>query len=119
MRLCWLSNMPSCGAASRMLFMTMFINSASNCLAAAFRASGEFCRAARCSSPVPLTSSASWPDRLAWLIMSDDLQFGAQRADRLHRLLNRLQVLRRRAERVERLDHLGQRSAGLEQLHLH
>ncbi len=45
MRVCSLSNMPSFGVASRMLFISMFMNTASNCCAVAFNASGEFCAA--------------------------------------------------------------------------
>ena len=39
---------------------------------------------------------------------SDHLDLGIQRAGALHRLQDRQQVLRRRAERVQRLDHVGQ-----------
>ncbi|OWW19085.1 hypothetical protein AYR66_05865 [Noviherbaspirillum denitrificans] len=80
MRLCWLSNMPSCGVASRMLFMTMFMNRASNCCAAPLSASGEFWRAAWRNSPTSLTSMASFPVRLLVeeIMASDDFQLGAQ-----------------------------------------
>src|SRR6185295_10768164 len=47
---------------------------------------------------------------------SDHLELGHQRAGGLHRLQDREQVLRRRAERVERLDHVGELGA---RRHLH
>ena len=81
-RLCWLSNGLSCGVASRMDFITMFMNSDSNCWAAARSASGESCLPARRSAG---RSAPSVVMRGFWLIMrwpvlawSNDFQFGAQ-----------------------------------------
>jgi hypothetical protein len=44
--------------------------------------------------------------------MSDHLELGVQRARALHGLQDGEQVLRRRAERVQGLDHVGQLGAG-------
>ena len=54
--LCWLSMMPSCGVASRMLFIIMLMNMASNCVAASFRAAGSFALADWRKPSMPLTS---------------------------------------------------------------
>ncbi len=65
MRVWSLSNMPSCGVASRMLFISMFMNTASNCCAACFSASGEAVFASSLSWLTPWTSSANLEDRSA------------------------------------------------------
>src|SRR5450830_273191 len=112
---CWLSNMPSCGVASRMLFNIMFRNKASNCLAAPLSASGD-CWAADVRKAFRLLASTArlsvgFPG-LMLLIMSaprlDDFQLGTQRTCGLHGLQNRQQILRRGTDRIERLDHIGQ-----------
>ena len=66
---CSLSNGPFCGVASRMLFITMFRNSASNCLAAPLMASGEFCRAASRRPFSPFASTARFSVGLDGLIL--------------------------------------------------
>src|SRR5450830_226740 len=100
--------MPSCGEASRMLFIIMLTNMASNCLAAVFSASGLPALADWRSAPMSLTSRASLPDRsteeLVMMACLNDFQLGVQRTSCLHRLQDGQQVLRRRADRIERLD---------------
>ena len=59
----WLSVMPSCGVASRMLFIIMLTNMDSNCVAAPFSASGEPAFADCLRSPRLLASSANLLDR--------------------------------------------------------
>ncbi len=68
--LCWLSIMPSCGVASRMLFIIMLTNIASNWVAAPFSASGAPALADWRSSPMLLVSMASLLDRSFWLIIA-------------------------------------------------
>src|SRR3546814_5546085 len=48
------------------------------------------------------------------LFRSDDLQFRRQRAGGFQGLENRDQILRRRAEQIERLDHVRQPGAAIE-----
>src|SRR5450830_494443 len=92
---CWLSNMPSCGVASRMLFNIMFKNSASNCLAAPLSASGDFCEAEVCKRFKLFASIARLSVGSAGLMLLiiilprlNDFQFGTQRTRCLHCLQN-------------------------------
>src|SRR5690606_8071213 len=105
---CSLSIMLVAGVASRMDVMTICRNSASNCLAAARRATSCWpsLRARRMRTPGELGSEAlSWkPAFIAE--SSDDLQVGAQRAGSLHRLQDADEVHRLGTERIERLDHI-------------
>src|SRR5690606_31099595 len=105
---CSLSIMLVAGVASRMDFMTICRNSASNCLAAARRATSCWpsLRARRLRSPSELGSKAlSWKPAFI-TTSSDDLQVGAQRAGSLHRLQDADEVHRLGTERIERLDHI-------------
>src|SRR5471032_3583361 len=65
---CELSVKPSCGLASRMLFIIMLTNIASNWVAACFIACGELACADLRKSAMPLTSIASWLDRSGLLV---------------------------------------------------
>lgn len=66
---CSLSKGPFCGVASRMLFIIMFKNKASNCLAAPLMDSGEFCLAASRRPFSPFASTARLSVGLDGLIL--------------------------------------------------
>src|SRR5688500_6582497 len=95
-----------------MLFRSMLTNSVSNCFAASRTAFSGAAPAWERSFSRPRGSSALEPElaRVAAVVgvISDDLELRAQRAGGFHRLQDRQQILRRRADRVERLDNFAQ-----------
>src|SRR5215204_3887912 len=100
-----------------MLFRSMLTNSVSNCFAASRTAFSGAAPACERSFSRPRGSSAMEPDaprvssvrdKAEFGVISDDLELGAQRAGRFHRLQDRQQILRRGTDGVERLNDFAQ-----------